>query len=51
MSKEHYPRRCNRGCGIMIHMLKCSDGHWRAFDFPNNTLSGWWEKHDCRRVV
>jgi hypothetical protein len=31
-------------------MLKCSDGYWRVFDFPNITLSGNWEKHDCRGV-
>jgi hypothetical protein len=50
MGKENYPRRCNRGCGNMIWMQKCFDGYWRAFDFPNNTFSRKWEKHDCRGV-
>ncbi|GEM_PF-2808901 len=50
MGFESYQRRCIFECGNMIHMLKCSDGYWRAFDFPDVTLTGDWEKHDCRGV-
>ena len=48
MGLESYQRRCAFGCGSVIHMLKCTDGYWRAFDFPDVTLTGNWEKHDCR---
>ena len=51
MEKTGYPRRCNRGCGNMIWMQKGNDGFWRARDFPNNTFSGDWEKHDCMGMV
>ena len=50
MGFESDQRRCIFECGNMIHMLNCSDGYWRAFDFPDVTLTGDWEKHDCRGV-
>jgi len=51
MVLESYQRRCRYNCGHIIHMLKCSDGYWRAFDFPDRTPTGDWEKHDCKGVA
>ena len=53
MGKNGYRRTCNRNCGAVIWIQKCSDGHWRAFDFPDKTLSGEWENHkgNCSGVV
>ncbi|MBT4407825.1 MAG: hypothetical protein HOC79_08150 [Euryarchaeota archaeon] len=47
---KSYPRRC-RFCAVMINMLECNDGIWRAFDFPENTSSGSWEIHYHRREL
>ena len=30
---DNYRRKC-RTCNEFILMLKCDDGQWRAFDFP-----------------
>ena len=41
---QHYHRNC-RTCGVGIRMVKCLDGYWRAFDYPDEG-SGDWEVHN-----
>ena len=41
MERDKYPRSC-RTCGAPIHMIRCADGEWRAFDFPSETSTGKW---------
>ena len=37
---DKYRRKC-RTCDEFILMLKCDDGHWRAFDFPEEGINDW----------
>ena len=37
---DHFHRKC-RSCGVGIRMLKCRDGKWRAFDYPEGDSSEW----------
>ena len=43
-----YPQRC-RNCTGMIWIQLCNDNRWKPFDFPDKTLTGNWELHDCPR--
>ena len=47
---KSYQRRC-RFCSVMIHLIECDDGKWRAFDFPDKTPSGSWEIHHHRKEL
>ena len=50
--RKGYAKKC-RNCTTKIWIQKCSDGYWRAFDFPDNTLTGIWENHkeNCWKMV
>ena len=50
--RKGYARKC-RNCTIKIWMQLCNDDNWRAFDFPDNTLTVIWENHkeNCWKVV
>lgn len=45
---QSYQRRC-KICAQMIHMEKCADDKWRAFDFPDPNKSGTWRLHNPGR--
>jgi len=52
VERKGFAKKC-RNCSTRIWMQECSDGYWRAFDFPDNTLSGKWENHkeNCSGVL
>ena len=45
---QSYQRRC-KICAEMVHMEKCVDDKWRAFDFPDLTKGGTWRLHNFGR--